>query len=199
MPEKKMKNANGDKELVAKLLSEISLTDVYLDFEKAHPGKLKESAFRALRPPELRRMSRRHLDMCGCRWCSNSRRAQHHDVRGSLQPRRQDFVDVSCGLHSTCGTWYGLRKPRESSIGQTELNFLRRQVAGQKYRKTCPQAFLTRRRSVELARAVLTRPGWSRGSKGERQEGRRTVIRWTGARDENPRRGKRVNCAQASF
>ena len=47
--------------------------DVYLDFDKKHPGKLKESAFRALRPPELRRMSKRHLDMCGCRWCIEMR------------------------------------------------------------------------------------------------------------------------------
>ena len=63
----------GQRVIVAKLLSEVSLTDVYLDFEKAHPGKLKESAFRALRPPELRRMSKRHLDMCGCRWCIEMR------------------------------------------------------------------------------------------------------------------------------
>ena len=68
-----MKDANGEKVLVAKLLSEVSLTDVYIDFEKKHPGLLKERAFRELRPPELRRMSRRQLDMCGCRWCIEMR------------------------------------------------------------------------------------------------------------------------------
>ena len=60
---------DGKPMTVARLLSEASLTDVYLDFEKKHPGLLKERAFRDLRPPELRRMSRRHLDMCGCRYC----------------------------------------------------------------------------------------------------------------------------------
>jgi len=54
-----MKDANGEKVLVAKLLSEVSLTDVYIDFEKKHPGLLKERAFRELRPPELRRSSER--------------------------------------------------------------------------------------------------------------------------------------------
>ena len=68
-----MKDANGEKVLVAKLLSEVSLTDVFIDFEKKHPGLLKERAFRELRPPELRRMSRRQLDMCGCRWCIEMR------------------------------------------------------------------------------------------------------------------------------
>jgi len=68
-----MKDANGEKVLVAKLLSEVSLTDVSIDFEKKHPGLLKERAFRELRPPELRRMSRRQLDMCGCRWCIEMR------------------------------------------------------------------------------------------------------------------------------
>ena len=63
-----IKDEHGVRQPVAKLLSEVSLTDVYLDFEKAHPGLLKERAFRYLAPPELRRMTRRHLDMCGCRW-----------------------------------------------------------------------------------------------------------------------------------
>lgn len=63
----KIKDEHGEQQTVAKLLSEVSLTDVYLDFEKAHPDLLKERAFRDLRPPELRRMSKRHLDMCGCR------------------------------------------------------------------------------------------------------------------------------------
>ena len=62
-----LKDEHGERQPVAKLLSEVSLTDVYLDFEKAHPGLLKERAFRYLAPPELRRMTRRHLDMCGCR------------------------------------------------------------------------------------------------------------------------------------
>eukprot|EP00966_Prymnesium_polylepis_P163867 3788533-Prymnesium_polylepis.1 len=57
-----------DRIKVAKLLSEVSLTDVYLDFRKAHPDvKIGERSFRKLRPQELRRMTTRHLDMCGCR------------------------------------------------------------------------------------------------------------------------------------
>ena len=61
-------NEEGEKVRVAKLLSEVSLTDVYLDFEREHPGLIKERAFRYLAPPELRRMTARHLDMCGCRY-----------------------------------------------------------------------------------------------------------------------------------
>ena len=61
-------DGKGGKVRVAKLLSEVSLTDIYLDFERAHPGVLKERAFRYLAPPELRRMTLRHLDMCGCRY-----------------------------------------------------------------------------------------------------------------------------------
>ena len=38
--------AEGKKVLVAKLLSEVSLTDVYRDFEKAHPDLPKERAAR---------------------------------------------------------------------------------------------------------------------------------------------------------
>ena len=41
---------------------------------------------------------------------------------GSLQARRQDFVDTRSRLHSTRGTWYGAHKPQTSSIGQTEIN-----------------------------------------------------------------------------
>ena len=64
----KLKDAEGDWQKVPKLLSEVSLTDVYLDFVKMHGEDLiKERAFRYLAPPELRRMSSRHLEMCGCR------------------------------------------------------------------------------------------------------------------------------------
>ena len=53
---------------VPKLLSEVSLTDIYLDFKEAYPLYIiGERAFRYLRPKELRRMKQRHLDMCGCR------------------------------------------------------------------------------------------------------------------------------------
>jgi hypothetical protein len=53
---------------VPKLLSEVSLADVYLDFRAALPDvNIRERAFRYLRPQELRRMKMRHLEMCGCR------------------------------------------------------------------------------------------------------------------------------------
>ena len=64
----KIKQADGSYVLTAKLLSEISLTDVFLDFQLEYPDvKIKERSFRYLRPAELRRMKTRHLEMCGCR------------------------------------------------------------------------------------------------------------------------------------
>ena len=64
----KIKQADGSYVLTAKLLSEISLTDVFLDFQKEYPDvRIKERSFRYLRPVELRRMKTRHLEMCGCR------------------------------------------------------------------------------------------------------------------------------------
>ena len=49
---------------------------------------------------------------------SSIRRSVDDDrLCASLQARRQDIVDGSCGLHSTCGTWYGPHNPRASSIG----------------------------------------------------------------------------------
>ena len=39
-----------------------------------------------------------------------------------IQARRQDIVDGSSRLHSTCGPWYGHRMQRASSIGETEIN-----------------------------------------------------------------------------
>ena len=64
----KFKDDQGEDIYVPKLLSEVSLTDVYLDFKKANPSVIiGEAAFRKLRPRELRRMTKRHLDMCGCR------------------------------------------------------------------------------------------------------------------------------------
>ena len=63
-----IKDADGVVQAVAKLLSEVSLTDIYLDFRLAHPHwRIGERSFRYLRPKELRRMKQRHLDMCGCR------------------------------------------------------------------------------------------------------------------------------------
>ena len=41
---------------------------------------------------------------------------------GTVQARRQDIVDGSSRLHSTRGPWYGHRKQRASSIGETEIN-----------------------------------------------------------------------------
>ena len=67
----KPKQPDGSFALTAKLLSEISLTDVFLDFQKEYPDvKIGESKFRYLRPVELRRMKMRHLEMCGCRWAA---------------------------------------------------------------------------------------------------------------------------------
>ena len=67
----KLKQPDGSFALTAKLLSEISLTDVFLDFQKEYPDvKIGESKFRYLRPVELRRMKMRHLEMCGCRWAA---------------------------------------------------------------------------------------------------------------------------------
>lgn len=44
------------------------MTDVYDDFIKAHPDvKIGERAFRSLQPAEMRRMTARQLNMCGCR------------------------------------------------------------------------------------------------------------------------------------
>ena len=64
----KIKDEHGVVQDVPKLLSEVSLTDVYLDFRAAHPDvNIRERAFRYLRPQELRRMKMRHLEMCGCR------------------------------------------------------------------------------------------------------------------------------------
>ena len=67
----KLKQPDGSFALTAKLLSEISLTDVFLDFKKEYPDvRIEESKFRYLRPVELRRMKMRHLEMCGCRWAA---------------------------------------------------------------------------------------------------------------------------------
>ena len=64
----KLKQPDGSFTPTAKLLSEISLTDIYLDFVKEHPGvRIRERSFRYLKPVELRRMKMRHLEMCGCR------------------------------------------------------------------------------------------------------------------------------------
>ena len=64
----KLKQPDGSFTPTAKLLSEISLTDIYLDFAKEHPGGgIRERSFRYLKPVELRRMKMRHLEMCGCR------------------------------------------------------------------------------------------------------------------------------------
>ena len=56
-----LRGADGKKNVrVTKLLCEVSLTDVYLDFQKAHPEvKIGERAFRSLQPPEMRRMTAR--------------------------------------------------------------------------------------------------------------------------------------------
>ena len=71
-----------DREKVAKLLSEVSLTDVYLDFKEAHPQVLiGERSFRKLRPVELRRMKTHHLDMCGCRHAPAGTRPAHARTR----------------------------------------------------------------------------------------------------------------------
>ena len=67
----KIKDEHGVVQDVPKLLSEVSLTDVYLDFRAAHPEvNIRERAFRYLRPQELRRMKMRHLEMCGCRYAT---------------------------------------------------------------------------------------------------------------------------------
>ena len=64
-----LRGADGVRNVaVQKLLCEVSLTDVYDDFIKAHPDvKIGERAFRSLQPAEMRRMTARQLNMCGCR------------------------------------------------------------------------------------------------------------------------------------
>ena len=74
----KLKQPDGSFAPTAKLLSEISLTDVYLDFVKEHPEvKIGERSFRYLKPVELRRMKMRHLEMCGCRYKLPARPPSH--------------------------------------------------------------------------------------------------------------------------
>lgn len=95
-----------DREKVAKLLSEVSLTDIYLDFKQAHPlVKIGERSFRKLRPLELRRMKQRHLDMCGCRWCVEMRIAQEALNRARRQ-LQQAYTPSTVAQH--------LMKPSEA-------------------------------------------------------------------------------------
>ena len=98
-----------DRERVSKLLSEVSLTDVYMDFKKAYPLTLiGERSFRALRPLELRRMKTRHLDMCGCR-CDGARTATrtphlaaHRPAQCAMGALNVCSVPVRSHLHSRC-------------------------------------------------------------------------------------------------
>ena len=53
---------------------------------------------------------------------SNRRLVLPLSAGGTVQARRQDIVDGSSRLHSTRGSWYGHRKQRASSIGETEIN-----------------------------------------------------------------------------
>ena len=98
-----------DRVKVAKLLSEVSLTDVYLDFIRAHPDvKIGERSFRKLRPQELRRMTTRHLDMCGCR-CTRLTSISHRGL-----PRAQR-TRAPCAAHraahrTPCGAAGGVSR-----------------------------------------------------------------------------------------
>ena len=106
----KIKQSDGSYVLTAKLLSEISLTDVFLDFQKEYPDvSIKERAFRYLRPAELRRMKTRHLEMCGCR------RPARPPVPPSAQmPPAQ--ASSSRTAHSTGGAWRCAWRRRPSTL-----------------------------------------------------------------------------------
>ena len=120
----KLKDASGEVQLVAKLLSEVSLTDVYLDFVKQHPDvKIKERSFRYLRPPELRRMKTRHLEMCGCR------RANHRAHPASLAcaaPTRRPASAMRRGLDARTAS---RRWCVEMRLAQDALNAARAKLA----------------------------------------------------------------------
>ena len=118
----KLKDANGDVQLVAKLLSEVSLTDVYLEFMEQHPGiKIKERSFRHLAPPELRRMKTRHLDMCGCRRAATART---HTIR--THTRAQCPCEPGLTARNAADRWCV-----EMRLAQDALNAARARLAQQ--------------------------------------------------------------------
>ena len=67
-------DANGKKTIrVGKLLCEIGLQQLYLAFIGNHPelkSVIGERTFRYLMPPQMRRMAKRYIAMCGCKICT---------------------------------------------------------------------------------------------------------------------------------
>jgi hypothetical protein len=71
---------------VGKLLCEIGLQQLYLEFLEANPemrGKIGERSFRYLMPPQMRRMAKRYMSMCGCKICT-----EFHGLHRSLMVNR---------------------------------------------------------------------------------------------------------------
>eukprot|EP00965_Chrysotila_dentata_P000576 18710-Pleurochrysis_carterae.AAC.2 len=65
-----LRDKSGVKQPVAKLLCEVSITLVYDDFLRDYPDMkvhVSERSSRSLAPAEMRRITKRHLNMCGCR------------------------------------------------------------------------------------------------------------------------------------
>lgn len=71
---------------VGKLLCEIGLQQLYLEFIETNPHLrtvIGERSFRYMMPPQMRRMQKRYMAMCGCKICT-----EFHGLHRSLSVHR---------------------------------------------------------------------------------------------------------------
>ena len=104
---------------VGKLLCEIGLQQLYLEFIAANPelkGVIGERSFRYLMPPQMRRMHKRYMSMCGCKICT-----EFH------------------GLHRSLQVFRGVRKAKANAGGQPFTPSYEHAAPGDAVRQaTCP-------------------------------------------------------------